>query len=137
MWNLRKRRITCQRGIDDEEIEEPSFIPSAVREPRWALHMCDNDCNKEGFKFHQLAAIVVKGGGTAAHTINLCKKYYHEMRMKRCEREMTASGWRVMIEQKAFRGQLWSHLCEEYRGHFTITKSVGQISLGSFSGNAI
>ena len=26
---------------DDEEIEELSFIPSAVSEPRWALPMCD------------------------------------------------------------------------------------------------
>ena len=25
-----------------EEMEELSFIPSAVSEPRWALHMCDD-----------------------------------------------------------------------------------------------
>ena len=59
--------------IHDEEMKELSFIPSAVREPRWALHVCDNKCNKEGFKFYQLAAFVVEEGG-AAHTINLCKQ---------------------------------------------------------------
>ena len=36
--------------IDDEEMEELSFIPSAVSEPRCALHMCDNKCSKEGFQ---------------------------------------------------------------------------------------
>ena len=69
-------------GIDDEEMEELSFIPSAVSEPRLALHICDNKCNKEGFKFYQLAAIVVDEGG-AAHTINQCKQCFHEVRMKR------------------------------------------------------
>ena len=42
----------------EEEMEERSFIPSAVSEPRWALHMCDNMCTGEGFKFFELAAIV-------------------------------------------------------------------------------
>ena len=31
-------------GSDDEEMEELSFIPSAVSESRWALRMCDNRC---------------------------------------------------------------------------------------------
>ena len=52
--------------IDDEEVEELSFIPSAVSEPRWALHTCDNKCSK-GFKFHHLAATVVEDGGSSAH----------------------------------------------------------------------
>ena len=70
--------------IDDEEMKELSFIPSAASEPRWAMHMCDNKCNKEGFKLYHLAAIVVEGG--AAHTINLCKQCCNEIRMKRGER---------------------------------------------------
>ena len=49
--------------IDDEEMEEMSLIPSAVSAPRWALHMCDNKCNTEGFKFYQPVAIVVEDGG--------------------------------------------------------------------------
>ena len=56
---------------DAEEVEELSFIPSAVSEPRWDV--CENECIQEGFKFCQLVAIVVEEGG-AAHTINLCKQ---------------------------------------------------------------
>ena len=56
--------VSRQQGveeIDAEEMEELSFIPSAVSEPRWALHMCYNKCNEESNKFYQLAAIVTEG----------------------------------------------------------------------------
>ena len=46
--------------IDDEKMEDLSFIQSAVSDPRCVLFMCDNKCSKEGFKFHQIAAIVVE-----------------------------------------------------------------------------
>ena len=29
---------------EDGEMEELSFVPSAVSEPRWAVHMCDHKC---------------------------------------------------------------------------------------------
>ena len=29
---------------DKEGVEELNFVPSAVSEPRWSLHMCDNRC---------------------------------------------------------------------------------------------
>ena len=92
--------------IDDEEMKELSFLPSAVSEPRWALHVWDNKCNKEGFKFYQLAAFVTEEGGGKARTINLCKQCYKVMRMKRGDRKVTASRWRETVEQKAFRGEL-------------------------------
>ena len=95
--------VSEQQGheeIDVQEMEELSFIPSAVSEPRWALHMSDNKCCKEAFKFYQLTVF-------AAHTINLCEQCYNVMRLKRGERKVTASRWRDMIEQKAFRGKLW------------------------------
>ena len=111
-------------------MEELRFIPSAVSEPRLALHMCDNKCNKEGFKFYQFAAALVEDGG-ASHTINLCKSCYSEMRMKRGERKVTAARWREMIEQKAFRGELWltfgmEHLVRRMWEHLTIKKSVAR-----------
>ena len=65
--------------IDTEEMEEVRFVPSAVSEPRWVVHMCDK-CNEEGYKIYQLAGIVTEGG--AAHTINLCKQCYNVMRLK-------------------------------------------------------
>ena len=51
--------------IDTEEMEELRCISNAVSEPRCALHMCDNKCSKESYKFYQLAAMVTEGGGKA------------------------------------------------------------------------
>ena len=107
-------------------MEELSFIPSAVSETRWALHMCDSTCSKEGFKFCQLAAIVIEEGG-AAHTINQCKQCYNVMRLKKGERNVTASRWREMIVEKALRGKLWvafdmEQIARRMWGHFTIKR---------------
>ena len=44
--------------IDVEEMVELNFIPSTVSEELWILHICDNECSEEGFKFYQLAAVV-------------------------------------------------------------------------------
>ena len=32
---------------EEEEMEEQSFVPNAVSEPRGALHLCDNKCGKK------------------------------------------------------------------------------------------
>ena len=90
---------------------------------------------KEGFTFHQLAAIVTEGGGGAAHTINLIKICYNERRLERGEQEGTASKWREMIEQKANRRKLWAtfdmeHLVRRMWERFTIGKSLFQIGFG-------
>ena len=42
---------------NDEEMEELSFIPSAVSEK---LHICDDKSREEGFKFYQLVATVTE-----------------------------------------------------------------------------
>ena len=39
-------------------LEELSFVPSAVSEPLWALLVCDNKCRAKGFKFFEVAAVV-------------------------------------------------------------------------------
>ena len=103
---------------DEEEMEELSFVSSAVNEPRWALHKCDNKCREKGFKFFQTAAIVTEEG-CAAHTINLCKHFYNGRRWKQGEEDVTASKWRELVEQKAFfegsDGQLlaWNNSCAQ------------------------
>ena len=61
-----------KRERDEEEMEELSFIPRAVSEPRLALQICDNTCTKEGFKFFQIAAIVVEGGGELVQAMLQC-----------------------------------------------------------------
>ena len=36
----------CSSGYpSEEEVEEIGFVPSAVGEPLWALHLCDNECS--------------------------------------------------------------------------------------------
>ena len=55
-----------------------------------------------------------------------------KMRLKQGEEEVAASKWRALVEQKAFRGTLWT-ACGMYQSlrrmweRFTIKKSVGQI----------
>ena len=56
---------------DEKDTEELRFVPSAVSEPRWALHMYENNCReKKSLKFFDIAALVSEGD--AAHTINNC-----------------------------------------------------------------
>ena len=35
-----------------EEVEETGFLPSAVSEPPWALHMCGNAVSRASSSFH-------------------------------------------------------------------------------------
>ena len=49
-------RVQRFEELGQEEIEELSVVPSAVSEPQWALHVCDNRCREERFKFFQSAA---------------------------------------------------------------------------------
>ena len=62
-------------------MEELSFVPGAVSEPRWAPQMCDKKCRANGFKFFEIVAVVTEGVG-AAHTIILCRNCYKERRVK-------------------------------------------------------
>ena len=57
--------------------------------------MWDNECRKEGFKFHQLAAIVTGGGG-AARTIN----FRAESRNKAPSKKAWARSVLVDVEQE-------------------------------------
>ena len=50
--------VSGLQGLEElvqKDIEELSL----VSEPLWALHMCDNKCREEGFKFFQLAAFTI------------------------------------------------------------------------------
>ena len=47
---------------------------------------------KEGFKFHQIVAVVTGGG--KARTISLCEQCYNARRLRNVERQVTASKWR-------------------------------------------
>ena len=43
---------------NEEDMEELSFLPSAVSEPRWALQICANKCRAKGLKFLEISANV-------------------------------------------------------------------------------
>ena len=76
VWSRRKRKTMSHNSWikkeNEEDMEELSLIPSALNEPRWTLHICDNKCRKEDFKFYQLVTVVTEEGGPT-HTKNLCK----------------------------------------------------------------
>ena len=106
-----------------EEMEKLCVVPSAVSEPRWAVHTCDNKCKEKGCKFFELTAVVTEEGG-AAHTINLCKTFYNVRRLKQGEVGVTALKWRALDEQKA----LWAafgmgHFLRWMWERFTIKKA--------------
>ena len=75
------------------------MVPSAVSEPRWALHMCDDRCRTTGFKFFETCGYCVRRRRT---TCDPCNKCYNG------EAEVAASKWRALIEQTASRGKLWA-----------------------------
>ena len=56
---------------------------------------------------YQISAVVTEEGG-AAYTINLCKTCYNVRRLGRSEQEVSALKWRELVEQRAFRGKLWT-----------------------------
>ena len=126
MWNRKKRKIrfgaALAWGSCQEEIEEIGFVPSAVSEPLWALHLCDNQCREQGFKFHQIAGIVTEEAG-AVHTIKLCKYCYNERRATRrtASEGSTVKLWKVFGMEQYLCG-IWEHS--------TVKKSMGQGSPG-------
>ena len=83
------------------------FVPSALSEPRGAIHWCDNQCSEHGFRFNQIGAVVTEEGGEA-HAINLCKLCYNERLVRQEKQPLKAAEWREIVERKAH----WEDLCE-------------------------
>ena len=52
---------------DEKNMEELSFVPSAVSEPRWTLHMCGKKCRAKGLKFVEIVAVVSDSRKRSAH----------------------------------------------------------------------
>ena len=50
-------------------MEEIGSVPSALSEPRGAVHCCDNQCSQHAFRFNRIGAMVTEEGGEA-HTIS-------------------------------------------------------------------
>ena len=100
--------VSGQQGLEElgaGEVEELSSVPSAVSEPQWALHISDNKCREEGFKFFQLSAIVTEEGGPGSH--NKFAQCYNDRQQRQGEQPVKAARWRETKKQKACRGKLW------------------------------
>ena len=67
--------------------------------------MCDKECNKEGFKFFDIATMLVEDDGKP-HTINLCINCYALRLAERNESEVTNARWKAMVGEKSSRGKL-------------------------------
>ena len=52
---------------------ELAFVPSALSEPRGAIHFCDNHGSEKAVRYWQFASVVVEEGGEA-RTVNLCQQ---------------------------------------------------------------
>ena len=48
--------------LSQEEVEEISFVPSAISIPQKPLFRCDNRCIEKTLSFWQLASVVIKEG---------------------------------------------------------------------------
>ena len=50
------------RSTDQEEVEELSFVPSAISVPQKRIFRSDNRCSDKTLRFWQLASVVIKEG---------------------------------------------------------------------------
>ena len=71
----KKRKTMSVKGLlnedfSQEETDEIGFVPSALSEPRGAIHWCDNRCIEKALRYMQIAPMVTEGGGEA-RTINV------------------------------------------------------------------
>ena len=94
------------KSTDQEEVEELSFVPSAISVPHKMIVRCDNQCSEKPLSFWQLASVVIKEG-EESYTTNSCQRYYNDSLRAKGENPQTNVQWREFAEQKAHRGRLW------------------------------
>ena len=92
--------------------------------------MCDKKCDEEGFKFYDIAPILVEDDGKP-HTINLCRNCYDHRLTESGETKVTNAVRKEMIRRKVSRGRLSAafgsdglmrSMCER----FTAKKELGK-----------
>ena len=78
---------SCQLNDMDENTENLSFIPSAVSgSAGWheLQFMCDRQCQQKGFKYYDIASVMVGDDGEL-HTTKLSRPCYNLRQGKRKE----------------------------------------------------
>ena len=50
------------KSTDHEDVEELSFVPSAISVPQKMIYRCDDQCSEKTLSFWQLAPVVIREG---------------------------------------------------------------------------
>ena len=101
------------KSTDQEEAEELTFVPSAIRVPQKLMFRCDKQCSEKTLSFWQLASMVIQEG-EESYTTNICQKFYNDSLKSK-----TLTNWqlRQFAGEKAHRGRFWKmgniNTCEE------------------------
>ena len=88
------------KSTDQEEVEELSFVPSAISVPQRMIFRCDNQCNGKTRSFWQLASVVIR-------------ECYNDSLKAQGEKTLANWQWREFAKQKAHRGRLWKMMGKE------------------------
>ena len=83
----------------DENKEELRFVPSTVsRSAGWhePKFRCDEQCRKEGFKFHDIASVMVEDDGEPP-TRNLCLICHNMRQDERMKPGIRGGQWKILV----------------------------------------
>ena len=115
-------------GMDQEEAEEISFVPSAISVPQKPLCRCDNQCSEKTLSFWQLASVVMKKGEGIIHNQFMPAMIQQASGGKRGQ-TVDKVAVDEFVEKKTHRGRFWKmmgkktvrtidveHFCQERAG---------------------
>ena len=96
-------------SVSREEVEEISFVPSALIISRGPMFWCDNRCSDKALRFWQFGLVFVDDVKESC-TVNLCQQC--------CNERLTGQGlapskswqWKAVVEKKAHRRRQWRML---------------------------
>ena len=116
-----KRKVNCieseetqdyvsqSSGLNVEEEEEVSWVPSAIGIAQRPICKCDNHCSDKALGYWQFAVVFVDDG-EEVRTRNLCQQCYNEEQKEHGEQPLKSWEWRALVEQTAQRRKLSRNL---------------------------
>ena len=90
--------------LSQEQVEEISFVPSAISISPKPMFRCDNRCSEKTLSFWQTASVVIKDG-EESYTTNVCQQCYNKTLVTRGDKPLTKWQWYEILEKKAHRGR--------------------------------
>ena len=98
--------------LSQEEVEEISFVPSAISVLQKLMFRCDKQCSEKTLSVWQLASVVIQEG-EESYTTNLRQHCYNKSLVARGDKPLTRWQWYEFVEKKAHRGRLWKMMGKE------------------------